>query len=89
MALGAGRRQVLGVVLRLGGQLLAVGIGVGLLASLATSRLIANQLWNTSPHDPLTLAGAIAIIAVVAFAACYLPALRAIRVDPMAALRHD
>ncbi len=89
MALGAGRRQVLGVVLRLGGQLLAVGIGVGMLASLATSRLIANQLWNTSPHDPLTLAGAIGVIAVVALAACYLPALRAIRVDPMAALRHD
>ena len=89
MALGAGRRQVLGVVLRLGAQLLAVGIGVGLLASLATSRLIANQLWNTSPHDPLTLAGAIAVIAVVALAACYLPALRAIRVDPMAALRHE
>ena len=66
-----------------------VGVGVGLLASLATSRLIANQLWNTSPHDPLTLAAAVSVIAVVALAACYLPALRAMRVDPMAALRHD
>ena len=89
MALGAGRHQVLGVVLSLGAQLLAVGVGVGLLASVATSRLIASQLWNTSPHDPLTLACAVAVIAVVALAACYLPALRAIRVDPMTALRHE
>jgi predicted permease len=89
MALGAGRRQVLGVVLRLGAQLLLLGVSVGVLASFATGRLIANQLWNTSPHDPLTLAAAICIIAVVAFAACYLPALRAMRVDPMTALRND
>jgi putative ABC transport system permease protein len=89
MALGAGRRQVLGVVLRVGAQLLLLGLGLGVLASFATSRLIANQLWNTSPHDPLTLAAAISIIAIVALVACYLPALRAVRVDPMDALRHD
>ncbi len=89
MALGAGRWQVLGVVLRLGAQLVVAGAAAGLLASLATSRLIANQLWNTSPHDPLTLAAATVAIAVVALAACYIPARRAMTVDPMAALRHD
>ena len=89
MALGAGRRQVLGVVLGLGAQMVMAGIVVGVLASLATNRLIASQLWNTSPHDLPTLAAAVSVIAAVALAACYLPALRAMRVDPMAALRHD
>jgi len=89
MALGAGRRHVLGVVLRLGAQLLAAGAAAGLLASFLASRLIANQLWNTSPHDPLTLAAATSAIAVVALAACYIPARRAMAVDPIAALRHD
>jgi putative ABC transport system permease protein len=89
MALGAGRRHVLGVVLRLGTQLLGAGAAAGLLASAATGRLIANQLWNTSPHDPMTLAAATSVIAVVALAACYIPARRAMMVDPIAALRHD
>jgi putative ABC transport system permease protein len=62
---------------------------VGLLASLATGRLIANQLWNTSPHDPLTMAAVATLISVVAVAACYIPARRAMKVDAMAALRHD
>jgi putative ABC transport system permease protein len=89
MALGAGRWQVLGVVLRLGAQLVVAGAAAGLLASFATSRLIANQLWNTSPHDPMILAAATVAIAVVALAACYIPARRAMTVDPMAALRCD
>ena len=89
MALGAGRWQVLGVVLRLGAQLVVAGAAAGLLASFATSRLIANQLWNTSPHDPMILAAATVAIAVVALAACYIPARRAMTVDPMAALRQD
>ena len=89
MALGAGRWQVLGVVFRLGAQLVVAGTAAGLLASFATSRLIANQLWNTSPHDPMILAAATVAIAVVALAACYIPARRAMTVDPMAALRQD
>jgi putative ABC transport system permease protein len=89
MALGAGRREVLGVVFGLGAQLLLAGVTIGVLASLASGRLIANQLWNTSPHDLPTLVAAISVIAVVALAACYLPAARAMRVDPMAALRHE
>ena len=87
MALGGPRRHVLWFVLRLGLQLIAAGIVVGLAASPATNRLIVNQLWNTSPYDPLTLA--VAVIVLVGLLACYGPAARALRVDPMAALRLD
>ncbi len=62
MALGAGRGHVMGVVLRSGAQLLALGVAAGLLGNFATSRLIASQLWNTSPNDPVTLAAAVSII---------------------------
>jgi predicted permease len=93
MALGASRRDVLKVVLRLGMRLVAVGIGVGLLASFGTNRLIStqlgHQLLDVSPYDPLTLAIAVSVIAGMGLAACYLPALRALRVDPMHALRHE
>lgn len=87
MALGAGRNEVLGLVLRIGLKLVAAGVVAGLLASLATNRLIVNQLWNTSPYDPLTMLAAVMVIGVVAMSACYVPAARALRVDPMAALR--
>jgi predicted permease len=87
IALGASRVQVLAFVLRLGLQLIIVGVGAGLVASVATTRLITNQLWNTSPHDPLTLMAAVALIVVVGMAACYAPAARAMRVDPTTALR--
>jgi hypothetical protein len=89
MALGADRRQVSRVVLRLAAVPVTAGVIVGALASFATSRLIANQLWNTSPHDPLTIAVAIGTIVLVAMAACYIPARRAMRIEPMTALRHD
>jgi putative ABC transport system permease protein len=89
MALGAGRGHVMGVVLRSGAQLLALGVAAGVLGNFATSRLIASQLRNTSPQDPLTIAAAVSVIAVVAFGACYIPARRAMRVDPMTALRQD
>ena len=89
VALGAGRAHVLGVVFRLGLQLFAAGAAIGLLASFGTSRLIANQLWNTSPHDPLTVIAATSLIALVALAACYIPARRAMAIDPVAALRQE
>jgi putative ABC transport system permease protein len=89
MALGADRRHVSRVVLRLAAVPVTAGVIVGALASFATSRLIANQLWNTSPHDPLTIAVAIGTIVLVAMAACYIPARRAMRIEPMTALRHD
>jgi putative ABC transport system permease protein len=89
MALGARRSHVYGVILRLGAQLLAAGATIGILASFATNRLLAAQLWNVSPHDPLTLAAATMIVSLIAFAACYIPARRAMQIDPMAALRED
>jgi ABC-type antimicrobial peptide transport system permease subunit len=89
MALGARRPHVFGLVLRSATQLLALGGAVGLLASFATTRLLTAQLWNVSPHDPLTLAAAMSLITVVALAACYIPALRAVHVDPIGALRED
>jgi ABC-type antimicrobial peptide transport system permease subunit len=89
MALGASRGHVMGGILRSGAQLVALGVAVGVAGNFATSRLIASQLWNISPHDPLTLAAAVSVIALVALAACYVPARRAMQVDPMTALRQD
>jgi ABC-type antimicrobial peptide transport system permease subunit len=80
---------VYGVILRLGAQLLAAGVAFGILASFATNRLLATQLWNVSPHDPLTLAAATMIVSLIALTACYIPARRAMHVDPMSALRDD
>jgi ABC-type antimicrobial peptide transport system permease subunit len=89
MALGASRSHVYAVTFRLGAQLLAAGAAAGLLASFATNRLVANQLWNVSPHDPLTLAGATILVSLIALTACYIPARRAMHVEPVAALRED
>jgi ABC-type antimicrobial peptide transport system permease subunit len=80
---------VYGVVLRLGAQLLAAGAAIGLLASFVTNRLLATQLWNVSPYDPLTLAAATILVSLIALAACYIPARRAMHVEPIAALRED
>jgi putative ABC transport system permease protein len=89
MALGASRTQVFSTIVRLGVQLLAMGAVTGLLASFATARLLSTQLGNVSPHDPVTLVAATAVISIVALAACYLPARRAMRVDPIGALRDE
>ncbi len=87
MALGAGRADIVWMVLRRGLQLIGLGMGVGLLASFAVTRVIANQLWEVSPHDPLTLGAAVAVVALAGLAACYFPARRATKVDPLVALR--
>ena len=89
MALGARRGHVMGVVLRLGARLLGLGVGAGLIASFATGRVIASQLWNTSPQDPLTIVLAVSVMVAVALAACSIPALRAMHVDPIQALRSE
>jgi len=69
--------------------LVSVGVAVGIAASLALTRVVQNQLFGLTPHDPLTLASAMAALAAVACAAGYIPAFRASRLDPMAALRYE
>jgi putative ABC transport system permease protein len=89
IALGAGRPDVFRLVLTMGLRLIAIGAAAGIVASLGVSRLLANQLWHVSPYDPVTLGAVVAIIGTVGLAACYLPARRATRVDPIVALRYE
>jgi putative ABC transport system permease protein len=89
IALGAGRRQVLGMVLREGMRTIAVALLIGLLVAVAASRLLSSQLFGVSATDPVTFATVPLVLAVVAFVACYLPARRASRVDPIVALRAE
>jgi ABC-type antimicrobial peptide transport system permease subunit len=64
-------------------------VAIGLGASVAVTRVIAHQIWGVSPHDPLTIASVVVVMVTAATAACYVPARRALRVDPMLALRHE
>jgi predicted permease len=87
MALGARPGDVLGMVIRQGMVLAAGGLAVGLAAALAAARLVRGALINVSPADPLVFAGAAFFLGTVALLACYVPARRATRVDPVTALR--
>ena len=89
MALGAQRGDVLRLVLQQGMKPVAFGSIAGLVGSLAASRLVANQLYGVSSSDPLTLTAIMALLLVTALMACWLPARRAARVDPMVALRYE
>jgi putative ABC transport system permease protein len=89
MALGAGHADVLRMVLRMGLRLIGLGVIAGAVASFGVTRLIASQIWGVSPHDPITLCGVVAVVAIAGLAACYFPARRATRVDPMVALRYE
>ena len=62
---------------------------MGLIASLGTNRLLANDDWTTSAYDPLAMAAGVVVVLTMGLAACYYPAVRAARIDPMAALRHE
>ncbi len=88
-ALGASRLDQLRLVLGGGMALAGLGLGIGVLGALALTRLLASLLFGVSPRDPWTLAAAGAILVIVAAAACYVPARRASRVDPMVALRYQ
>lgn len=89
MALGAGSHEVLRLVLRQGVRLVAAGLGIGLLAAVLLARLLEGVLYGVSPHDPPIFAGVPVLLALVAGAACLLPALRATRIAPMQALRDE
>jgi predicted permease len=89
VALGAPTGQVLRRVVRHGVALAAVGIGIGLAASLAVTRLLGAMLYDVKPGDPVTLIAVTLLLMLVALAACYIPARRATRVDPLVALRHE
>jgi putative ABC transport system permease protein len=89
MALGAQQRDVLRLILGQGAKLALLGLGAGVLAALLLSRLMGSLLYGVSATDPLTF-GTVAIVLLgVAVTACYIPARRAMRVDPMVALRHE
>jgi putative ABC transport system permease protein len=88
-ALGARPRDVLHMILGEGVRLTLAGLLLGILGALAATRLLAGLLFNTRPSDPLTFAGVAVLLVIVALAACYLPARRATRVDPLTALRYE
>jgi putative ABC transport system permease protein len=89
VALGAQRRDVLRLVLGQGARLALIGVGIGLPAALILTRLMNSLLYRVSASDPLTFAAVAILLAVVALVACYIPARRAMHVEPMAALRYE
>ena len=89
MALGAEAPGVLRMVLRQGMTLVGIGIGLGLAAAWALTRVLRGMLYGVSPMDPLTLAAGALVLSLIALVACYLPARRAARIDPMVALRYE
>ena len=89
MTLGASPAEVLKQVFLEGGRLALLGLALGLIAALALTRLMASLLFGVKPSDPVSLGVAAALLAFVALAACYIPARRATRVDPMIALRYE
>jgi ABC-type antimicrobial peptide transport system permease subunit len=89
MALGAQRTDVLRLILSGGARLVLIGIGIGVLGSLALTRVMASQLFMVSATDPLTFVAVSFVLVVVALVACYVPARRAASVDPTVALRYE
>lgn len=89
VAVGAAKTDILRLILGEGMGITLVGVGVGLLGAIGLSSVVKSQLFGVSAMDPLTFLGVIFLLALVALAACYIPARRATRVDPMVALRYE
>ena len=89
MALGAERGDVLRMVVGEGAQMALVGVAIGLIAAFGLTRLLSSMLFGVSAHDPLSFTGVAVLLLSVALAACYLPARRAMKVNPLTALRYE
>jgi putative ABC transport system permease protein len=89
MAMGAQPRNMLGLILGHGARLALAGIVIGVLGAMALTRFLSSLLFGIAPRDPLTFLGVAVLLFGIALAACYVPARRAMRVDPMVALRYE
>jgi putative ABC transport system permease protein len=89
MALGAEQRNVLVLMLSMGGRLVLAGLAIGLAGSLALGKLLRSEVFEVPVTDPIAIAGVVVLLGGTALVACLLPARRAARLDPMAALRHE
>jgi predicted permease len=89
VALGAQRRDIMYLVLAEGTRMALIGAALGVAASLLLTRFMARQLFGVSAHDPLTYAGVLTVLVLVAVSACFVPARRAVRMDPMKSLRWE
>jgi ABC-type antimicrobial peptide transport system permease subunit len=89
MALGAQRLDVLRLVLNDGARMTLVGLGIGVISSLGLTRLLSHMLFGVKPTDPLTFFAVAMLLCAIALLACYVPAHKAMRVDPTVALRYE
>jgi predicted permease len=89
LALGAQSGDVVSMVLRQGAKLALLGVGIGLVAAFGLARLMTSLLFGVTSHDPLTFGAVAALLILIALLACYIPARRAMKVDPMVALRYE
>jgi ABC-type antimicrobial peptide transport system permease subunit len=89
LALGAQRRDVLWLVMKEGAKFSLIGIALGLTSALAITRILASDLYGIRPADPFTFIATAVLMSAVTLLACYIPTRRAMRVDPLNALRHE